>query len=91
MTTSHSSAAETQTTPAPAPATAFVPVRYSDPPIPEGRFLLSKRRLKDIPRALQRPLECHLQSLRRAGDKSTTEISSRLDLHPELKLAIAFE
>lgn len=59
------------------------PVRYADPPVPEGRFPLGRRRLKDIPRALQRPLECQLQSLRRQGGKSTGEISSRLDLHPD--------
>ncbi len=77
MTTPDSPASETPTVPAAAPEL------YPDPPSPAGRFPLGRRRLKDIPRALQRPLECQLRSLRRIPGKNAAEISSRLDLHPD--------
>ncbi|MES2708077.1 MAG: hypothetical protein V4726_15905 [Verrucomicrobiota bacterium] len=77
MATPDSPASEASTVPAAAPEL------YPDPPAPAGRFPLGRRRLKDIPLAIQRPLECHLRSLRRIPGKTAAEISSRLDLHPD--------
>ncbi|RYD33544.1 MAG: hypothetical protein EOP86_13150 [Verrucomicrobiaceae bacterium] len=62
---------------------AAVAAAVSDVPAREVRLTPGKRRLRDIPRDKQRPLESQLQSLRRAGRRSAAEISSILDLHPD--------
>ncbi|MDB6132011.1 MAG: hypothetical protein JWM59_254 [Verrucomicrobiales bacterium] len=67
----------------PEAGTPAVPAAGSDIPAPAVRLAPGKRRLRDIPRDKQRPLESQLQSLRRAGRSSAAEISSILDLHPD--------
>lgn len=71
------------------PDRVAIPEWHPDAPVPQSRREPGKRRLCDITRDKQRPLESQLQSLRRLGRKSTTEISSLLDLHPDDLEALA--
>lgn len=58
-------------------------------PEAEKEWTPGTRRLRDLPRDVQRPLECQQYALSRRTGVSRMEVSHRLDLHPDDLEALA--